>query len=401
MLDLLAQLKSGHCDGVKVRTGRLQNLIASSCLEHLDFLNMVDPTSLDIQTFEQLQHASIGYQSLTDIPKAIMFSENRMDFTEFKPKPTPEIVDALKSTDNLIGQAQLLGYLLDREGPNFMIDKASVKERLTLVDRQAGTLRYWTVVRYCSTLLRKMVHSVSPSITSILVNGKQLTIGETNDEIVLDSPLTPGELHQVLYKHIAPYDIFLPPLQQEVLLYAGKLISTNPEFFAGILKFRVGWVLKAMVYYKEFYKPHSEPLEAISPSEIRNYLYGVLTIRTKKESEKLVDAYIIRKLEGALGRVPPDFYQRVWQILGAVSGGITLCGHHLPREPTLSEMTMSEHGFALRVEDMIKDISCPEYRHLIIEVSRKHYLSFGNMKIPFYEMSETNKKPPKGTHFDF
>lgn len=32
MLDLFAMLKKGHCDGVKVRLGRLQNLISSSCI---------------------------------------------------------------------------------------------------------------------------------------------------------------------------------------------------------------------------------------------------------------------------------------------------------------------------------------------------------------------------------
>jgi len=32
MLELLAMLKKGHCDGLKVRLGRLQNLISSSCI---------------------------------------------------------------------------------------------------------------------------------------------------------------------------------------------------------------------------------------------------------------------------------------------------------------------------------------------------------------------------------
>lgn len=32
MLDLLAMLKKGYCDTVKVRVGRLQNLISSSCI---------------------------------------------------------------------------------------------------------------------------------------------------------------------------------------------------------------------------------------------------------------------------------------------------------------------------------------------------------------------------------
>lgn len=35
MLDLLAMLKKGYCDGVKVRVGRLQNLISSSCVGEL------------------------------------------------------------------------------------------------------------------------------------------------------------------------------------------------------------------------------------------------------------------------------------------------------------------------------------------------------------------------------
>lgn len=39
MLDLFAMLKKGFCDGVKVRIGRLQNLISTSCTGfHLLFL---------------------------------------------------------------------------------------------------------------------------------------------------------------------------------------------------------------------------------------------------------------------------------------------------------------------------------------------------------------------------
>lgn len=35
MVDLLAMLKKGYCDTVKVRIGRLQNLISSSCVGEL------------------------------------------------------------------------------------------------------------------------------------------------------------------------------------------------------------------------------------------------------------------------------------------------------------------------------------------------------------------------------
>lgn len=33
-------LKKGHCDGLKVRTGRLQNLISSSCIGILVYKNL-------------------------------------------------------------------------------------------------------------------------------------------------------------------------------------------------------------------------------------------------------------------------------------------------------------------------------------------------------------------------
>ena len=63
---------------------------------------------------------------------------------------------------------------------------------------QAGALRQWTVVRYCSSLLGKIAGSLSPYITSILVSGKQLTVGVFGtSEQVIDHPLTPLEVQQV------------------------------------------------------------------------------------------------------------------------------------------------------------------------------------------------------------
>lgn len=40
MLDLMAMLKKGYCDSVKVRIGRLQNLIASSCIGEYSLLKI-------------------------------------------------------------------------------------------------------------------------------------------------------------------------------------------------------------------------------------------------------------------------------------------------------------------------------------------------------------------------
>lgn len=90
--------------------------------------------------------------------------------------------------------------------------------------------------------------------------------------------MTPGEIQSVLYDTIQPYDVIQAVLQQEVILYCGRLISTNPELFRGILKIRVGWVLEAIKYYLNIFK-HTKKLEDHSPYEVRQLLYKVLSIK--------------------------------------------------------------------------------------------------------------------------
>jgi phosphorylase kinase alpha/beta subunit len=69
----------------------------------------------------------------------------------------------------------------------------------------------------------------------------QLTVGVTgHQETVFDKPMTPAEIQSVMYSTIQPYDIIQAVLQQEVVLYCGRLIATNSEMFKGILKIRVG-----------------------------------------------------------------------------------------------------------------------------------------------------------------
>ena len=168
MLELLAMLKKGHCDGLKVRTGRLQNLISSSCIEHLDFMNQIDLKTLNIQPFGQLHHDYIGYQSLTDVPKALAYSEAEFDFSQLERtcKTTADLIEALRSVEGLQGQAHILGLIQRRESPNFVIDNRTIRDQLIQVKRQAGSLRHWSAVRLCSSLLFQLVDSISPFITT-------------------------------------------------------------------------------------------------------------------------------------------------------------------------------------------------------------------------------------------
>ncbi|KAF2355588.1 Glycoside hydrolase family 15/Phosphorylase b kinase regulatory chain family [Trinorchestia longiramus] len=72
-----------------------------------------------------------------------------------------------------------------------------------------------------------------------------------------------------------------------------------------------------------------------------------------------------RRLDGALNRVPRDFYKNMWNVLNRCNG-IDIEGKVIPRTLT-QEMTANELKFALEVETVLNTIPQPEYRQLVVE----------------------------------
>ncbi|KAJ4443780.1 hypothetical protein ANN_05558 [Periplaneta americana] len=616
--------------------------------EHLDFMNTVDTSEMTFQQFRQLEHEYIGYQSLTDVPRALQYTEELKSYQVFENKPLPELLDVLRNTEGVYARCQLYGILLKREGLKYEFNGLTVEDHLKNLYHHAGCLRYWVAVRYCSSLLHHTVDSISPFITTVLVNGKQagfgierlhqllvyaddvnmlgenpqtirenaeilleaskeiglevnpektkymimsrdqnivrngnikigdvsfeevekfkylgatgtnindtregikcrinmgnacyysvekllsssllsknlkvriyktvilpvvlygcetwtltlreeyrlrvfenkvlrkifgakrdevtgewrkfhnaelhalysspdiirniksrclrwaghvwanpemhivlvgrpegkrplgrprrrwednikmdlreLTVGVIgHQETVFDKPMTPAEIQSVMYSTIQPYDVIQAVLQQEVVLYCGRLIATNPEMFKGILKIRVGivndvadpalcncfcsWVMEAMKLYLQM-TSESKSLEDHSPYQVRQLLHKVLSVREWATQENLTPLQR-RRLEGCLCRVPAHFYGQVWDVMSRTPQGIRVQGSHLPQQPTLSNMTQSELNFALLVEEMLNHIQKPEYRQVVVEMlcivstilSRNPELTFQN-----------------------
>uniref|UniRef100_A0A0A9Y8S2 Phosphorylase b kinase regulatory subunit n=2 Tax=Lygus hesperus TaxID=30085 RepID=A0A0A9Y8S2_LYGHE len=368
MLDLMAMLKKGYCDGIKVRIGRLQNLISSSCVEHLDFMNTVKTSQEDFSQFNQLEHDYIGYQSLTDVPLASAITETFEDISNYQQRSIPDIIDALREGPGMFRQAQLYGCLLFRCGPDYEVFDRTVGEHLENLYHLAGMRHHWIAVRYCSSLLNHTVDSISPFITAVLVNGKQLAVGVVgHKQTVFEKPMAPADIRSVIYSTIQPHNIIQAVLQQEVILYCGRLIATSPRLFKGILKIRVGWVLEAMKIYLELFPTGSTYLENLSPFQVRQLLFKILSV-SQWESDDQLSVLGRRKLEGCLCRVPKKFYHRVWEILSRTLRGIRIQGNTLPYQHSLSDLTSSELNFSLLVEDVLNQIQTPEYRLIIVEV---------------------------------
>jgi len=322
LLDLLVQFKNGQLkkSGLRIKTGRLQNLISSSCIEHLDFLHLLPHEHLpQFKSFRQLVESP--KQSLLNVSRATSFTAKRqpksrrhlcsasshnlqaieelstsgcnsllneggikdisndqfnlsgdsgykqgslgldqsystvacnsIDYYEcYKEAPTwPTLVELLRTCSDLNGQSQLLSILWEREGAKYCVDDISIEDRLEQVSEQACESRNWAVVRYCSAVLKRSVESLSPWLTSILVNGKQISLGTGSNEKIINNPLTPTEIHTLIYSTINTKNPCDAVLQQEIALYIGRLISTRPDYFEGILTIRVTNFMSAMRSY--------------------------------------------------------------------------------------------------------------------------------------------------------
>uniref|UniRef100_A0A3B3V4E6 Phosphorylase b kinase regulatory subunit n=1 Tax=Poecilia latipinna TaxID=48699 RepID=A0A3B3V4E6_9TELE len=369
VLDMLASFKKGVIGGVKVHVDRLQTLISGAFVEQLDFLRVNEAEIPEFKSFEELElpkHSKVKRQTST--PNASDLEQQpEISVEEWQNKPTYEILQKFYDCNCLASQAQLACILLRREGPDFLAKDENLMDELERIYRRAGSRKLWSVVRLAASLLTKLVDSLAPSITSILVQGKQVTLGLFgHEEEVISNPLSPGVIQGIIYSKCSPLGGEREAvLQQELVIHIGWIISNNPELFSGMLKIRVGWIVQAMKHELKIRAGDLAPQDIyqLSPSDIKQLLLDVL------QPQHTARSWLNRRqIDGSLNRTPLGFYDRVWQILERTPNGIVVGGTHLPQQPTLSDMTMYEMNFSLLVEDTLKNIVLPEYRQIIVEL---------------------------------
>ncbi|KAM4602874.1 phosphorylase b kinase regulatory subunit beta isoform 1-T1 [Polymixia lowei] len=369
VLDMLASFKKGNIGGVKVHVDRLQTLISGAVVEQLDFLRVNEAEIPEFKSFEELEmpkHSKVKRQTST--PNASDLEQQpEINVEEWRDKPTHEIMQKFHDCDCLASQAQLASILLRREGPDFLAKDENLMDELERIYRRAGSRKLWSVVRLAASLLTKLVDSLAPSITSVLVHGKQVTLGLFGqEEEVISNPLSPGVIKGIIYSKCSPHGGAREAvLQQELVIHIGWIISNNPELFSGMLKIRVGWIVQAMKHELKIRAGDMPPQDIyqLSPSDVKQLLLDVL--QPQHTGRSWLNR---RQIDGSLNRTPLGFYDRIWQILERTPNGIVVAGNHLPQQPTLSDMTMYEMNFSLLVEDTMKNIVLPEYRQVIVEL---------------------------------
>ncbi|XP_036922274.1 phosphorylase b kinase regulatory subunit beta isoform X1 [Sturnira hondurensis] len=369
ILDMLAAFKKGVVGGVKVRVDRLQTLISGAVVEQLDFLRISDTEELpEFKSFEELElpkHSMVKRQSSASSAPELE-QQPEVTAAEWRNRPTQDILQKLQDCGCLASQIILLGVLLRREGPDFITKDGTVSDHIERVYRKAGSQKLWSVVRHAASLLSKVVDSLAPSITNVLVQGKQVTLGAFgHEEEVISNPLSPKVIKNIIYHKCNTHDEREAVLQQELVIHIGWIISNDPELFSGMLKIRVGWIIHAMEHELQM-RSGDQPgkdLYQLSPSEVKQLLLDVL--QPQQNGRCWLNR---RQINGSLNRTPAGFYDRVWQILERTPNGLVVAGKHLPQQPTLSDMTMYEMNFSLLVEDMLGNIDQPQYRQIVVEL---------------------------------
>ncbi|XP_055710189.1 probable phosphorylase b kinase regulatory subunit alpha isoform X2 [Phlebotomus papatasi] len=285
----------------------------------------------------------------------------------------------------------------------------TVRTLLKGLYEKACQQKLWGLVRHTAGMLGKRVEDLAKAVTDLLVRQKQVTVGmPPNNEHTITAPLPEAELRQLIHEAYGD-DESTAMLTQELLVYLAMFIRTEPQLFHEMLRLRVGLIIQVMA--KELSRTlncdgeqASEYLLNLSPFEMKNLLYHILSGKefaissvakgnfsivsckssrvSKKSQIGLGDKenqdddmteiddrqgqwLRRRRLDGALNRVPRDFYSRVWAVLEKCQG-LAIEGRILPQTLT-QEMTPGELKFALEVETALNTIPQPEYRQLVVE----------------------------------
>ncbi|KOC69336.1 putative phosphorylase b kinase regulatory subunit alpha [Habropoda laboriosa] len=367
MITTMKKLKSGYINGTRVSLGNLNDFLSTSCITNLSFLGSSEDGRPDKLNSQVLQ---------TNMYNAIFVDSQGLYFNTGMVEESYPVL---------------------------------IKDLLKDLYEKACQQKLWGIVRHTAGMLGKRVEDLAKAVTDLLVRQKQVTVGmpPTNEHTIV-APLPENELRALIHQAYGD-DESTAMLTQELLVYLAMFIRTEPQLFHEMLRLRVGLIIQVMATELSRTlictgEEASEHLLNLSPFEMKNLLhhimsgkefaissvgrgnFSVISCKSSRVSKKSqiggflspdqTDANEIepdrqgqwlrrRRLDGALNRVPRDFYPRVWQVLERCQG-LAIEGRVLPQNLT-QEMTPGELKFALAVETVLNTIPQPEYRQLVVE----------------------------------
>ena len=287
----------------------------------------------------------------------------------------------------------------------------------------ACVAKKWSIVRHTHGLLGKKMHNLALSLTDLLVRQKQVTVGlPPHQEIIISQPIGSSELKDLI-SSASMDDISAATLTQEILIYLGMFVRTEPNLFHGMLRLRIGLILQVMTseISRTLHIPGEEATDKLlnlAPFETKNLLHNIMSgkeydidvtgsrvtvveansdhislsrklslyptimaasqassrsgsntsldLENSEDVEDRTGMWARRRLlDGSLNRVPPGFYTRLWSLLLSCQG---LCvQENILYQTITQEMTSGEIKFHLHCEALLNTVPDPAFRQLVVE----------------------------------
>ncbi len=405
LLTLMKELAEGHCNGIPVKVGVLNQLLLTSGKERIDFLHEFAFSTTPLQDSQAQAVRYLAFDSALTIPLGHM-QELVLDV---EASVNSSLV-RLKTTPNLYEQIELLQILARLKGLDFEtglgVEPVTVRDLVAEVYFMAGQGHshspFWAVVRRAAGLLGKVDFSLSDAVTTLLVRQKQIAVGKAYSEAsLINRPLTDREVIEKI-NQFCREDIRDRVLTQEVIISLRVLIRTSPQLFANLMTLRVGYLIllitSEVAQEKNLTQDEAyEQVMHLSPYALQAHLARVLAdyedmhqvfflqeslhtnheeVAWTPEPGRIVTPptggwFKKREREGTLNRVPRGFYTKVWLLLkhcrGLIIGDKLERRNRLDSDLILSQMTPGEGDFALWVEHLLNKIVAPQYRQVNIE----------------------------------
>jgi phosphorylase kinase alpha/beta subunit len=407
LFDLLREIETGDLGGVPVRYGRLALLVQNAAPERVYTRETLDLCEDGLPRSAQ-RTALLAQAELQPLDDRA-FAALDLD------APSDALFAQLAREGNLYAQIEWLVVLYARHGGDYAspllhpLSAAPLKLNEIAADvfERASQQRLWRVLRRAADLLGKVDAHLEVAVMDILVRQKQLAVGRAySRRAIIREPLDNPQI-LALIRDFCGQDERERILTQELIIYLGQIAKNEIELIHDILTLRVGHLLQLLIAHVAQSRdvsldvafdtlldkpPHL--LFALLRKTLAHFgaeqrgLGRVESLHLSSALDKVVrvqfDATMAispdgvpddwrrwRTVQGALGRLPADFYPQVWGLLHHCRALLIGDKYHrknrLDSAQMLSENTAGEMNFALRVDHLLNKIVAPEYRQLVIE----------------------------------
>jgi len=414
LIDFIKELRSGYTQGSPVQLGLLSDFADTASYEKINYLH---DFQFSAASWEETERPFFHLLPINSDPPSPL---DTSVLTEWEISPDAQLIEQLKNNANLYAQLEALALLSIRHSLEYntgltAIDgtSACVRDLLEEIYERAGDQHAWYIVRRCAGLLGKYDINLEQAATEILVRQHALTVGRAySGKATLTRPADSWEILQTIRTYNTN-DASEHIIIQELILYLGMLIKSNPELFTDIHTVRVGHILQLIMVrqkresggntldeafneilalppyrlsriVKETLENYSNTEDQLELEEALHY-EGALGETGYRELTRLKFSINMnpkdfggarnwfewRERQGSVGRESKAFFADVWAILhhckGLVIGDILNSKNRLDSETILAQMTSGEQSFKLHIDHLLNKIQSPVYRQLTVE----------------------------------